>query len=123
MSTPPLRVRNEPLVALPLLLRPTPLVSITAAPASLPASAGSCTQSSASVCIACPHATPAHQMHLALSRHAQLPFRTLHLLPTADTQFDALGKYGIDLTAKAAELDPVIGRDEEIRWDSPQGWR
>ncbi|KAL4457526.1 hypothetical protein ABPG75_012391 [Micractinium tetrahymenae] len=34
---------------------------------------------------------------------------------TADTQFDALGKYGIDLTAKAAELDPVIGRDEEIR--------
>lgn len=34
---------------------------------------------------------------------------------TADAQFDALGKYGIDLTAKAAELDPVIGRDEEIR--------
>ncbi|KAI7843936.1 hypothetical protein COHA_002475 [Chlorella ohadii] len=34
---------------------------------------------------------------------------------TADTQFDALTKYGIDLTAKAAELDPVIGRDEEIR--------
>lgn len=24
-------------------------------------------------------------------------------------QFDALTKYGIDLTAKAAELDPVIG--------------
>ena len=35
---------------------------------------------------------------------------------TADTQFDALSKYGIDLTARAAELDPVIGRDEEIRW-------
>ncbi len=34
---------------------------------------------------------------------------------TADTQFDALSKYGIDLTARAAELDPVIGRDEEIR--------
>lgn len=34
---------------------------------------------------------------------------------TADAQFDALGKFGIDLTAKAAELDPVIGRDEEIR--------
>ncbi|KAG7669284.1 hypothetical protein Ndes2526B_g05585 [Nannochloris sp. 'desiccata'] len=34
---------------------------------------------------------------------------------TADDQFDALTKYGIDLTAKAAELDPVIGRDEEIR--------
>ncbi|PRW56139.1 chaperone 1 [Chlorella sorokiniana] len=34
---------------------------------------------------------------------------------TADTQFEALTKYGIDLTAKAAELDPVIGRDEEIR--------
>lgn len=28
---------------------------------------------------------------------------------------DALGKYGIDLTAKAAHLDPVIGRDDEIR--------
>ncbi|RMZ52196.1 hypothetical protein APUTEX25_001586, partial [Auxenochlorella protothecoides] len=25
---------------------------------------------------------------------------------TADTQFDALGKYGMDLTARAAELDP-----------------
>uniref|UniRef100_A0A1D1ZMI1 Clp R domain-containing protein n=2 Tax=Auxenochlorella protothecoides TaxID=3075 RepID=A0A1D1ZMI1_AUXPR len=34
---------------------------------------------------------------------------------TADTQFDALGKYGMDLTARAAELDPVIGRDDEIR--------
>jgi ATP-dependent Clp protease ATP-binding subunit ClpB len=34
---------------------------------------------------------------------------------TADDQFDALAKYGVDLTAKAAELDPVIGRDEEIR--------
>ena len=34
---------------------------------------------------------------------------------TADTQFEALAKYGVDLTAKAAELDPVIGRDEEIR--------
>ena len=34
---------------------------------------------------------------------------------TADAQFEALSKYGIDLTAKAAELDPVIGRDEEIR--------
>lgn len=34
---------------------------------------------------------------------------------TSDAQFDALGKFGIDLTAKAAELDPVIGRDEEIR--------
>lgn len=28
---------------------------------------------------------------------------------TADLQFEALSKYGIDLTAKAAELDPVIG--------------
>ncbi|KDD76020.1 hypothetical protein H632_c393p2, partial [Helicosporidium sp. ATCC 50920] len=33
----------------------------------------------------------------------------------ADAQFEALKKYGIDLTARAAELDPVIGRDEEIR--------
>ena len=29
---------------------------------------------------------------------------------TADDQFDALKKYGVDLTEKAAELDPVIGR-------------
>ncbi len=27
----------------------------------------------------------------------------------------ALQKYGVDLTAKVAVLDPVIGRDEEIR--------
>ncbi len=35
---------------------------------------------------------------------------------TADENLDALEKYGIDLTKKAAEgeLDPVIGRDEEI---------
>ena len=29
---------------------------------------------------------------------------------TSDEQFDALTKYGEDLTAKAARLDPVIGR-------------
>jgi ATP-dependent Clp protease ATP-binding subunit ClpB len=36
---------------------------------------------------------------------------------TSEQQFDALEKYGIDLTASAREgkLDPVIGRDEEIR--------
>ena len=34
---------------------------------------------------------------------------------TADQKFEALQKYGTDLTAKAAQLDPVIGRDEEIR--------
>ena len=36
---------------------------------------------------------------------------------TSENQFDALEKYGIDLTARAREgkLDPVIGRDEEIR--------
>ncbi len=35
---------------------------------------------------------------------------------TADENLEALEKYGIDLTKKAAdgELDPVIGRDEEI---------
>lgn len=33
----------------------------------------------------------------------------------ADDQFEALSKYGTDLTARAAQLDPVIGRDEEIR--------
>ncbi|WP_024789168.1 ATP-dependent Clp protease ATP-binding subunit [Lebetimonas sp. JH292] len=35
---------------------------------------------------------------------------------SADENLDSLNKYGIDLTAKAraGELDPVIGRDEEI---------
>ena len=37
--------------------------------------------------------------------------------PTAEDNFDALKKYGRDLTeaARAGKLDPVIGRDEEIR--------
>lgn len=34
---------------------------------------------------------------------------------TGDENFEALLKYGVDLTADAAKLDPVIGRDEEIR--------
>ncbi|GIL83035.1 hypothetical protein Vretimale_8548 [Volvox reticuliferus] len=34
---------------------------------------------------------------------------------TADANFDALSKYGTDLTANAARADPVIGRDDEIR--------
>ena len=34
---------------------------------------------------------------------------------SADANFEALSKYGTDLTAKAARLDPVIGRDDEIR--------
>jgi len=37
--------------------------------------------------------------------------------PDPETQFAALEKYGIDLTARAREgkIDPVIGRDEEVR--------
>ena len=37
--------------------------------------------------------------------------------PTAENTMEALKKYGIDLTEKAegGKLDPVIGRDEEIR--------
>ncbi len=37
--------------------------------------------------------------------------------PNAEDRYKALEKYGIDLTAKArmGKLDPVIGRDEEIR--------
>ena len=37
--------------------------------------------------------------------------------PDPESQFAALAKYGIDLTARACEgkIDPVIGRDEEIR--------
>ena len=33
----------------------------------------------------------------------------------AEGAFAALDAYGVDLTARAAKLDPVIGRDEEIR--------
>lgn len=32
-----------------------------------------------------------------------------------DENFEALSKYAVNLTAKASKLDPVIGRDEEIR--------
>ncbi|MBY0261643.1 MAG: AAA family ATPase, partial [Phycisphaerales bacterium] len=37
--------------------------------------------------------------------------------PGAETQYEALKKYSVDLTEKAQQgkLDPVIGRDEEIR--------
>ena len=37
--------------------------------------------------------------------------------PTAEKEFDALGKYAINLNeqARSGKLDPVIGRDEEIR--------
>ena len=34
---------------------------------------------------------------------------------SGDENFESLLKYGVDLTANAARLDPVIGRDEEIR--------
>jgi ATP-dependent Clp protease ATP-binding subunit ClpB len=34
---------------------------------------------------------------------------------TGDTNFQALKKYGRDLVEEAAKLDPVIGRDDEIR--------
>ncbi len=37
--------------------------------------------------------------------------------PNAESTYDALEKYGVDLTARARQgkLDPVIGRDDEIR--------
>ncbi len=37
--------------------------------------------------------------------------------PTSEQQFDALGKYAVNLNeqARSGKLDPVIGRDEEIR--------
>ncbi len=37
--------------------------------------------------------------------------------PNAEDQYQALAKFGVDLTerARAGELDPVIGRDDEIR--------
>ena len=39
---------------------------------------------------------------------------------SSDQQFEALTKYGTDLTAKAAHLDPIIGRDEEVRTSYPK---
>ncbi|KXZ41890.1 hypothetical protein GPECTOR_251g628 [Gonium pectorale] len=35
-----------------------------------------------------------------------------------EVKYEALGKYARDLTAAALEgkLDPVIGRDDEVRW-------
>ena len=37
--------------------------------------------------------------------------------PTSDSNFDSLSKYAVDLLAKAraGKIDPVIGRDNEIR--------
>jgi ATP-dependent Clp protease ATP-binding subunit ClpB len=35
--------------------------------------------------------------------------------PTGDDQLEALAKYCTDLTAQTARMDPVIGRDHEIR--------
>ncbi len=37
----------------------------------------------------------------------------------AESHFEALRKYGVDLVelAQAGKLDPVIGRDEEIKWE------
>jgi ATP-dependent Clp protease ATP-binding subunit ClpB len=35
--------------------------------------------------------------------------------PTGDDQLEALSKYCVDLTAQTARMDPVIGRDAEIR--------
>ena len=41
--------------------------------------------------------------------------------PNAEERFEALKRFGVDLTERAAEgrLDPVIGRDEEIRRVDP----
>src|SRR5690606_8274814 len=52
-------------------------------------------------------------------RHAALEIRGGRSVDSrsAESTFEALDKYGIDLTQRAREggLDPVIGRDEEIR--------
>lgn len=50
-----------------------------------------------------------------LSVLSGLTAKISHETETSDTVFEALAKYGQDLTAVAAKLDPVVGRDEEIR--------
>lgn len=69
--------------------------------------------------------------HLALAMHKRVGIGTEEMLvalkevrgshrvttPDPESQFAALEKYGVDLTARAraGKIDPVIGRDEEIR--------
>lgn len=67
------------------------------------------------------HPHPWHLLCLNLHLHPH-PHLCLYVLQdqkidsaSGDANFEALAKYGTDLTANAARLDPVIGRDEEIR--------
>jgi ATP-dependent Clp protease ATP-binding subunit ClpB len=69
--------------------------------------------------------------HLVLAMHKRVGIDTEEMLvalkevrgshrvttPDPESQFAALEKYGVDLTARAraGKIDPVIGRDEEIR--------
>ena len=69
--------------------------------------------------------------HLVLAMHKHVGIGTEEMLvalkevrgshrvttPDPESQFAALEKYGVDLTARAraGKIDPVIGRDEEIR--------
>lgn len=69
--------------------------------------------------------------HLVLAMHKRVGIGTEEMLvalkevrgshrvttPDPESQFAALEKYGVDLTARAraGKIDPVIGRDEEIR--------
>jgi ATP-dependent Clp protease ATP-binding subunit ClpB len=63
-----------------------------------------------------PRRSPAPPVSLTLRRHDLRQGRTADTQSAEDT-YDALKKYARDLTEAAREgkLDPVIGRDEEIR--------
>ena len=54
------------------------------------------------------------QKHVNLQMRAKTGDQTISS-STGDDSLEALNKYGQDLTAQVAHLDPVIGRDEEIR--------
>ncbi len=59
-----------------------------------------------------PDAAEAGSRHRRIAQRAAPPTSA-----SAEDQYDALKKYARDLTAdaRAGKLDPVIGRDEEIR--------
>jgi ATP-dependent Clp protease ATP-binding subunit ClpB len=55
---------------------------------------------------------PKAKLHAALS---SISSNITNDTESSDSTFESLLKYGTDLTASAPTLDPVIGRDEEIR--------
>src|SRR2546430_2658396 len=64
-----------------------------------------------------PAAEPAHLLPALLAAFAKVRGNARVTSQDPESTYQALEKYGVDLTARAkeGELDPVIGRDTEIR--------